>query len=647
MQKKMQQTTQQKMQQNNISNISVSCSACGDPETELGSRLKLLRTLCISVLLTMPLLWNLRPGIQLAIATVIQFWPGQYFYKGAWTALKQKVLGMDLLVALSTTVIYVHSAYTALTVHNNVKLYFLSEGVLLSLILFGKYMESTSRYEASEAIRKLILLQPETANVLRDGVVQTVGLEELVPEDIIVIRDGERSPIDGTVIDGECQADESMLTGESALVSKEVGSKFYCGTLCRKGSAHLSCKDITSKTMLGQIIDIVTTAQSEKAPVARLTDKIATIFVPVVILVAVGIFFLRYYLLEPGDLASAVNCVCSTLVIACPCALGLATPTSIMTGSGRGAELGVLFRGGEQLETAYKTDAVVFDKTGTLTYGLSEKRADGEAGGLAGNKAVNPANSGTDGPAKGLAESPVDGPENCGTGGLASSRADSGAYGPANSEAGGPENCGADGPANGLSENPADGPAGSFPEGEEQIRDGAVEAISALKARGMEIWMISGDKRDRAELIAGQLGIDNLLCEVKPSDKAEAVKNLQAEGKHVCFVGDGINDSPAIACADIGIALACGTDIAISASDVMIVGSDLSRVETVFDISSAVMRNVRQNLIWAVIYNAICIPLAAAGIINPSIAAAAMALSSNGVLLNSLRLKKFGRKNDK
>ncbi len=645
MQKKMQQTTQQ----NNITNISVSCSACGDPETELGSRLKLLRTLCISVLLTMPLLWNLRPGIQLAIATVIQFWPGQYFYKGAWTALKQKVLGMDLLVALSTTVIYVHSAYTALTVHNNVKLYFLSEGVLLSLILFGKYMESTSRYEASEAIRKLILLQPETANVLRDGVVQTVGLEELVPEDIIVIRDGERSPIDGMVIDGECQADESMLTGESALVSKEVGSKFYCGTLCRKGSVHLSCKDITSKTMLGQIIDIVTTAQSEKAPVARLTDKIATIFVPVVILVAVGIFFLRYYVLEPGDLASAVNCVCSTLVIACPCALGLATPTSIMTGSGRGAELGVLFRGGEQLETAYKTDAVVFDKTGTLTYGLSESErpAGNEAGGLAGSRA----DSGADGPAKGLAGSRAD----SGTDGLASSRADSGTDGLAGNKAVNPANSGTDSPAKGLAgdkaEGPAnseaDGPAGSFPEGEEKIRDGAVEAISALKARGMEIWMISGDKRDRAELIAGQLGIDNLLCEVKPSDKAEAVKTLQAEGKHVCFVGDGINDSPAIACADIGIALACGTDIAISASDVMIVGSDLSRVETVFDISSAVMRNVRQNLIWAVIYNAICIPLAAAGIINPSIAAAAMALSSNGVLLNSLRLKKFGRKNDK
>ena len=221
------------MQQNNFS---LSCPSCGDAESELGGRLKLLRTLCISVLLTMPLFWNLRPAIQLAIATVIQFWPGQYFYKGAWTALKQKVLGMDLLVALSTTVIYIHSAYTALTVHQNVKLYFLSEGVLLSLILFGKYMESTSRYEASEAIRKLIRLQPETANVLRGDDVQTVSIEELKPEDILLIRGGERVPIDGTVIDGTCQADESMLTGESALVSKSAGSKMYCGTLCREGS---------------------------------------------------------------------------------------------------------------------------------------------------------------------------------------------------------------------------------------------------------------------------------------------------------------------------------------------------------------------------------------------------------------------------
>lgn len=294
-------------------------------------------------------------------------------------------------------------------------------------------------------------------------------------------------------------------------------------------------------------------AQSEKAPIARLADKIAAVFVPVVILVAAGVFCLRYFVLDAGDLRSALNCVCSTLVIACPCALGLATPTSIMTGSGRAAELGVLFRGGEQLETAYKTDTVVFDKTGTLTLGLTD--------------------------------------------------------------------------------------------GAEQLRPGAAEAVRALRDRGMELWMISGDKREKAERIAGMLGIENVLCEVRPADKSDAVKALQARGKHVCFVGDGINDSPALACADIGVALGCGADIAISTADVMIVSSSMQSVQTVFDISAATMKNVRQNLIWAAVYNVICIPLAASGIINPSIAAAAMALSSNGVLLNALRLKKYEPRN--
>ena len=536
------------MQQNNIS---LSCPACGDEESDLGGRLRLLRTLCISVLLTMPLFWNMRPMIQLIIATLIQFWPGMYFYKGAWSSLKQKVLGMDFLVALSTTVIYVHSAYTALTVHENVKLYFLSEGVLLSLILFGKYMESTSRYEASEAIRKLIRLQPERANVLRNGNELTVGISELTPDDIIIIRAGERVPVDGTILDGECCTDESMLTGESELVPKRGGDRSYCGTLCREGEILLSCRDIGKTTVLQQIIDIVSSAQSEKAPIARLADKIATVFVPLVVLIAVGVFCLRYYIIDAGSLSSAISCVCSVLVIACPCALGLATPTSIMTGSGRAAELGVLFRGGEQLETAYKTDTVVFDKTGTLTLGWAE--------------------------------------------------------------------------------------------GEEKLRGGARETVEALKARGMEIWMISGDKKEKADRIASLLDIENVLYEVKPSDKSEQVKALQAQGKKVCFVGDGINDSPALVCADIGIALGCGTDVAISSADVMTVGSSIESIITVFDVSAATMKNVRQNLIWALIYNVICIPLAASGIINPSIAAAAMALSSNGVLLNALRLKNYGK----
>ena len=505
------------------SDFSVSCPACGDAESEIGGRLRLLRTLCISVLLTMPLFWNLHPLAQLAIASVLQFWPGAYFYKGAYKALRQGVLGMDFLVAVSTTVIYLHSACIALTVHHDVKLYFLSEGVLLSLILFGKYMECTSRYEASEAIRKLIRLQPETVNVLRGSTVQTVDIRTLTPDDIVQVRSGERVPIDGAVLSGSCTVDESMLTGESEQIPKSAGARMYCGTLCREGDVTLSCAAVCEQTVLAQIIAIVAQRSRKKPPSRGWPTR-----------------------LRP--------CSCPWSFWSQPVfSLGLATPTSIMTGSGRAAELGVLFRGGEQLETAYKTDTVVFDKTGTLTLGLTD--------------------------------------------------------------------------------------------GAEQLRPGAAEAVRALRDRGMELWMISGDKREKAERIAGMLGIENVLCEVRPADKSDAVKALQARGKHVCFVGDGINDSPALACADIGVALGCGADIAISTADVMIVSSSMQSVQTVFDISAATMKNVRQNLIWAAVYNVICIPLAASGIINPSIAAAAMALSSNGVLLNALRLKKYEPRN--
>ena len=534
------------MQQNNLY---VSCPACGVEESDIHQRMTLLRTLCISVLFTMPLMWDMRPIIQLVLATVVQFWPGQYFYKGAYRALKEKVLGMDFLVALSTSIIYIYSAYTTFTVFHNTKVYFLSECVLLSLILFGKYMETTSRYEASAAIRKLIHLQPDTAFIFRDGEEIEVKLNEITSRDHVLIRSGDHIPIDGIITEGECCVDESMLTGESELIKKQAGDMLYCGTLCRDGNALLSCKDISKTSMLQQIIDIVSNAQNQKAPIARLADKIASIFVPIVTLISAGVFCIWYFAVDKGNLAQAVYCVCSTLVIACPCALGLATPTAIMTGSGRAAELGVLFRGGEQLERAYKTDAVIFDKTGTLTLGLSESG--------------------------------------------------------------------------------------------EKLRPDAKSTVEALKASGIEVWMITGDKEEKARKISELVGIENVIWEVKPSDKADAVKKLQAEGKRVAMVGDGINDSPALVCADIGIALGSGTDIAIDSADVMIAGGNISAVPLIFRISMATMKNIRQNLIWAVIYNIICIPFAASGIINPSIAAAAMSLSSNGVLLNSLRLKKF------
>ena len=322
----------------------VSCPACGDEESDIHQRIKLLRTLCASVLLTMPLMWGMRPLIQLVFATAVQFWPGSYFYRGAYRSLKEGVLGMDFLVALSTTIIYLYSAYITFTVHHDTKVYYLSECVLLSLILFGKYMETTSRYEASAAIRRLIRLRPETALVLRDGKETEVQISELTETDVVSVRAGDHIPVDGMIVSGSCRTDESMLTGESEPVAKGTGDMLFCGTLVREGHAEISCEGIAKKTMLTQIIDIVSNAQNEKAPIARLTDRIATIFVPVVTLISMGIFCLWYWVIDPGNIGQAVSCLCSTLVIACPCALGLATPTSIMAGSGRAAELGILFR---------------------------------------------------------------------------------------------------------------------------------------------------------------------------------------------------------------------------------------------------------------------------------------------------------------
>ena len=538
------------------SELYVSCPACGDEESDIHQRMQLLRTLCASVLLTMPLMWGMRPVIQLLFATSVQFWPGAYFYRGAYRALKEGILGMDFLVALSTTIIYLYSTYVTFTVYHDTKVYFLSECVLLSLILFGKYMETTSRYEASAAIRRLIRLRPETAFVLREGKETEVQISELTETDVISVRAGDHIPVDGRIISGSCMTDESMLTGESESVFKGAGDILYCGTLVREGHAEISCEDISKKTMLAQIIDIVSNAQNEKAPIARLADRIATVFVPVVTLISTGIFCLWYWVIDPGNMGQAVSCLCSTLVIACPCALGLATPTSIMTGSGRAAELGILFRGGEQLENAYKTDTIVFDKTGTLTMGLTVEGED------------------------------------------------------------------------------------------EMLRPGAEEMVAALKESGMDVFMISGDKEVKAKAAAMKLGIEpeKVVYEVKPADKADIIRKLQSEGRTIAMVGDGINDSPALVCADTGIAMGTGTDIAIDAADVMIAGSNISALPLVFRMSEGTVRNIRQNFAWAVIYNVICIPLAAAGIVNPSIAAAAMALSSNGVLLNSLRIRKLERK---
>ena len=526
------------------------CEVFGDEAEELKQRFRLLRLLIVSTALSMPLLWDLPPRFQFVLATVLQFWPGLYFVRNAIRGLKNRSLGMDLLVALSTTVIYVYSTVVVFTVTENIKLYYLCDGVLISLLLFGRYLESVAIYQSGEAVRGLLRLQPKTAIELRDGVETEIDAAEIVSGDTILLRPGERIPADGKILEGSCQVDESLLTGESEPVQKNPGDSITGGTLNREGKVTYTATSVGEDSTLQQMAAFVRRAQSEKAPVQRFADRIATIFVPSVIALAALIFALWFFLLAPGDWGKAVSTVCGVLVIACPCALGLATPAALMTASGRAAELGILFKGASAIEKAWSIDTVVFDKTGTLTEGRVE------------------------------------------------------------------------------------------PGIRDPLREDAKSAVDACRALGLEVWMISGDKEETARRIAGACGIEHILFEVKPEEKAAQITQLKSEGRRVAMVGDGINDAPAMAEADLAIAMGTGTDIAIECADAVLPGGRIGRVPQALRLAGAARRTVRQNLGWALFYNLICIPVAACGIVNPSIAAAAMTLSSNGILLHSLRLNK-------
>lgn len=641
----------------------------GDEEQEMRQRLYMLRILCVSALLTLPLVWDLHPYIQFVLASLVQFWPGMYFYRGAFRALRNRTFSMDFLVALSTSIIYIYSTVTAFTVTADIQIYYLSECVLLSLILFGKYLENLSRGEASGAIRALMRLQPKTALVERGGEQKEIPVEDIVEHDLILLRPGERVPVDGVVLEGHCAVDESMLTGESLPVDKREGDDVFGGTLNRAGSARIAAARLGRDSVLQQIIDVVQRAQSSKAPIARLADKIAAWFVPFVVLAGAGVFCVWYFSAAPGDMGRAVYCVCSVLVIACPCALGLATPTAIMVGSGRAAELGVLFRSGAALENACKCTAVVFDKTGTLTYGRPEVTdiypcADADVETLVITAAA----------VERLSEHPIAG---------AVTRAAAWRY-PA-----------ALPPGIGDFENlPGLGVIGTL-EGKsvlcgsrallaergvdlslldvlpdvrgsartevcvsldgrllgvlgvaDQLRGGAARAVRELKAAGAEVYMLTGDNEKTALAIGGNCGIEHILSGVAPENKALEVERLKAAGHRVCMVGDGINDAPALVASDTAIAMGGGTDVAMDSADIVLLGGGVENVPVALRLSRATVRTIRQNLLWALFYNAVCIPAAACGVINPSMAAAAMSLSSNGVLLNSLRIKKAEAKRD-
>lgn len=641
----------------------------GDEDQEMAWRLKMLRSLTISVFLTMPLAWDIHPFAQLVLATLIQLIPGMYFYKGAVRSLRNKTFGMDFLVALSTTIIYAYSVYITFTVTENIKLYFLSEGVLMSLLLFGKYIENIARGETSGAIRKLMRLQPKTALVERGGDEKEIDIDEITEHDVIIIRPGERIPVDGVILEGECVVDESMLTGESLPIDKKAGDSVCGGTLNRAGSAKISATRLGKDAVLQQIIDVVQKTQTSKAPIQRLADKIASWFVPAVIVIAVIVFCVWYWPITQGDLEKSIITTCGVLIIACPCALGLATPTGIMVGSGRAAELGVLFRGGTQLENAYKATAVVFDKTGTLTYGTPEVTDVHALNGDAHDMFIMAAS------VERLSEHPIAG---------AVTRAAAYRYpralppevqnfrsiigqGVSGTVAGHKVLCGnrrmledAGIDLSCLTEIldlreaaktevciSCDGVLLGAMGVADRLKPGAVRAVAELKNMGIEVWMLTGDNRFTAEAIARQAGIDKVMYEVLPDQKALEVEKLQKDGWNVAMVGDGINDAPALVASDIAIAMGNGTDVAIESADIMLLGGDILLVPLALRLSFSTMRTIKANLLWALFYNLICIPTAACGIINPTIASAAMSFSSIAVLLNSLHLKKMeGKKKE-
>jgi Cu+-exporting ATPase len=612
----------------------------------------------------------------LVIATPVQFFVGWQFYRGFFGALKHKAADMNTLIAVGTSAAYFYSLSITLFPSYFIatgiepKVYYDTAAMIVTLIILGKLLEARAKGETSEAIKKLMGLAPKTAMVIRDGEEREIPAEEVVPGDIVVVRPGEKVPVDGVVKEGRSTIDESMLTGESMPVGKSEGSEVFGGTINKTGSFNFEATKVGKDTTLAQIIKLVEEAQGSKAPIQRLADRIAGIFVPVVLVIAT-ITFITWYTFgpEPAFTFALVNFI-AVLIIACPCALGLATPTAIIVGTGRGAENGVLIKGGESLETAHKIDTIVLDKTGTLTEGEPKVTdiitAEGfdEKGMLSSAAAVE---KGSEHP---LGEAIVKKAKeedlhihghvdfNAIPGLGVSAKADGKAVLLGNNKLMSDEKIDIGtldkkaGELSGEGKTPMfvaiDGKAAGIIAVADTLKENSKDAVEKLHDLGLEVVMITGDNERTANAIAKQIEVDSTLAEVLPEDKAKEVKRLQSEGRTVAMVGDGINDAPALAQADIGIAIGTGTDVAMEASDITLITGDLMGVVTSIELSKRTMNTIKQNLFWAFFYNISLIPLAAGvlypffGILlNPIYAAGAMAFSSVSVVTNSLRLRKF------
>lgn len=602
------------------------------------------------------------PWLQLILATVVQFVLGSYFYRGAYYALKTRGANMDVLVAIGTSAAYFYSLF-ALFFLPDAPLYFEVSVMLITLVLLGKYMEASARSRASDVMRKLFDLKPKTAVVITPQGEKEVAVSEVQKGDLVLVKPGEKIPVDGEIIEGYSSVDESMLTGESLPVDKKPGDAVIGGTVNKFGVIKVRASRLGEESILEGIIKLVAYAQSDKPPIQKIADRIAGYFVPVILVLAMATFIMWYFVFDKGDYTQALLTSVAVLVIACPCAMGLATPVSVMVGTGRGAASGIVIRGGEHLEKAGKVDVVVLDKTGTVTEGKpvltdievlpawfskkervlawlkSAELLSNHPVGIAIAEGIGALASEMEGdwqefqiiPGKGI-RARLD--NNDIIIGNYSFIKESGIYNPQIEDI--------------LYNYARDGKSGVVMavNGEiavtaavaDRVREGAGLAVQKLKDMGIEVWMLSGDSIEACIRIAREAGIEKVKGELMPHEKAEEIKKLKGEGKTVAMVGDGINDAPALAVADIGIAMGGGTDIAAETAGIILMGSDITKLPAAILLSRATIKNIKQNLFWAFIYNAMAIPLAMAGFLSPLIAGAAMSLSSVSVVLNALRL---------